>query len=369
MNTQHQIITGDARDLDGLRDASVQLVVTSPPYPMVAMWDDIFRDMAPDAGKALDEEDGLGAFEAMHQELDKAWAACFRVVAPGGFACINVGDATRSIGGMFRLFSNHARIVSSMMEAGFTTLPDILWRKPTNAPNKFMGSGMLPAGAYVTYEHEYILVFRKGGKRIFASDEARAERSRSAYFWEERNEWFSDVWEGLTGTEQRMSSTVERERSGAFPFALPYRLINMYSVYGDVVLDPFAGTGTTQAAAVIAGRSSIGVEQSTALTDTIRDRIVGAVETGEQQARGRLAAHMDFVSRHRAAGKSLKHHNTVHDVPVVTRQEATLCLTAPSALTSCEQDTFKVTHTTVETASVTPALQVEPGSATGDRLQ
>ena len=65
------------------------------------------------------------------------------------------------------LYPNHSRILAAMLKTGFSALPLILWRKPTNAPNKFMGSGMLPAGAYVTLEHEYILILRKGSKREF----------------------------------------------------------------------------------------------------------------------------------------------------------------------------------------------------------
>lgn len=71
-----------------------------------------------------------------------------------------IGDATRTINGEFKLYNNHSRIVKSCSELGLTTLPDIIWHKTTNAPNKFMGSGMLPCGAYVTLEHEYILIFR-----------------------------------------------------------------------------------------------------------------------------------------------------------------------------------------------------------------
>ena len=69
-------------------------------------------------------------------------------------------------------------------------MPAILWRKPTNAPNKFMGSGMLPPNAYVTLEHEYILMFRWGAKREFSQEEQKRSRRESAYFWEERNGWF-----------------------------------------------------------------------------------------------------------------------------------------------------------------------------------
>jgi len=247
MNTTHTLHIGDARTMSALGDASVHLIVTSPPYPMIAMWDDAFRALVPGVGALLDADRGFDAFEAMHTALDAVWAECSRVLVPGGFLCINIGDATRTIGGAFCLYPNQARIVAAGLRLGMTPLPDILWRKPTNAPNKFMGSGMLPAGAYVTYEHEYVLVFRKGGKREFSTAE-KAKRAASAFFWEERNVWFSDLWTDLRGTTQRLAKDGPRERSAAFPFELPYRLVNMYAMQGDVVLDPFAGTGTTMAA-------------------------------------------------------------------------------------------------------------------------
>src|SRR4029079_11532235 len=118
--------------------------------------------------------------------------------------CIDVGDATRTVGGRFRCYPNAARITSTVMRLAFDPLPAIVWRKPTNAPNKFMGSGMLPPGAYVTYEHEHVLIFRKGSKRAFASAAEKAARHRSAYFWEERNVWFSDVWTDLVGARQEL---------------------------------------------------------------------------------------------------------------------------------------------------------------------
>ena len=85
--------------------------------------------------------------------------------------------------GNFCLFSNHSRILSFLSKLGFTFLPDILWRKETNAPNKFMGSGMLPVSAYVTYEHEYILIVRKGKKRDFTALDEKKLRKESAFFW------------------------------------------------------------------------------------------------------------------------------------------------------------------------------------------
>src|SRR5690606_1592163 len=142
---------------------------------------------------------------------------------------------------------------SAFIRLGFANMPNILWRKQTNAPNKFMGSGMLPAGAYVTLEHEWILVFRKAGKRTFRSEAEKKLRRESAFFWEERNTWFSDLWD-LKGVKQKITNSGSRDRSAAYPFELPYRLINMYSVKGDIVLDPFLGTGTTALAAMATER-------------------------------------------------------------------------------------------------------------------
>lgn len=334
MHTNHRVIDGDARDLEAVSDRSAHLVVTSPPYPLVAMWDPAFRAMSPTAAAALDQDDGSTAFDAMHAELDRVWAACHRVLVDGGIACINIGDATRTIDGRFSLWPNHARILSAARRLGFTILPDILWRKPTNAPNKFMGSGMLPAGAYVTYEHEYVLVLRKpgrdGGGRAFSSAD-KERRRRSAYFWEERNSWFSDVWSDVRGTRQELDRSA-RERSGAFPIELPYRLICMYSLQEDVVLDPFAGTGTTSLAAAMAARNSVAVEHEPDLVRLARARLSQAPSLGAERVALRLDDHRAFVQQRQQAGKPLKHHNDPHDMPVITRQERALQLLTPHSV-------------------------------------
>ena len=200
MKSSHKIIIGDARQLNSISDESVDLIVTSPPYPMIEMWDNVFSKLNPSIDDALKKNDGQKAFNLMHNELDKVWKECCRLLKPGCIACINIGDAVRTINGSFKMYSNHSRIINYMCNLGFDQLPDILWRKQTNAPNKFMGSGMLPACAYVTYEHEYILIFRKGEKRVFNNNGEKENRRASAFFWEERNVWFSDVWNDLKGT-------------------------------------------------------------------------------------------------------------------------------------------------------------------------
>lgn len=321
--SKHQIVIGNASKMGPLEDESVHLVVTSPPYPMIEMWDEIMIKQNPLIAEAFDSNDGPVAFELMHQELDKVWKEVERVLLPGGFACINIGDATRTLNGNFALYPNHARIISAFLKLGLTNLPNILWRKQTNAPNKFMGAGMLPAGAYVTLEHEWILVFRKGGKRTFKTAEEKQKRQQSAFFWEERNVWFSDLWD-LKGTKQKMNSTETRNRSAAYPFEIPYRLINMYSVRGDTVVDPFLGTGTTSLAAIAAGRNSVGFEIDPLFLDIILSNIENTpVSSLNKYIDNRIEQHKVFL-RERAnntKASEVKHFNQSFNLPVMTTQE------------------------------------------------
>ena len=127
---------------------------------MIEMWDSILGEQSLQITKSLESNDGYTAFELMHIELDKVWDEVIRVTKEGAFICINIGDATRTINGNFALYPNHARIISYFRSKGINNLPNIIWKKQTNSPNKFMGSGMLPSGAYVTLEHEYILIFK-----------------------------------------------------------------------------------------------------------------------------------------------------------------------------------------------------------------
>lgn len=324
MRSTHRIKYGTATALQDISDESIDLVVTSPPYPMIEMWDGIFSQQCEGVKDAICDGDGNRAFELMHGLLDLAWREIYRVLKPGGFACINIGDATRTIKDHFRLYSNHARILSCCLGLGFSNLPAVIWRKQTNAPNKFMGSGMLPAGAYVTLEHEFVLILRKGEKRKCSTPTEKLHRLESAFFWEERNVWFSDVWWDLKGTGQVLNHGQTRQRSGAFPFELPYRLINMYSAKGDTVLDPFLGTGTTTLAAITAARNSIGVEIDGKLSGTINGLLsAGVVDRGNERIRKRLADHIAFVAeRERTHGSEcFRHRNKNYDFPVMTKQE------------------------------------------------
>lgn len=342
MKTSHRIILGDARQLRLIEDDSVEFIVTSPPYPMIEMWDSLFAGLSPAIGDALGRENGWKAFGLMHDELDKAWKECLRVLRPGCIACINIGDAVRTIGGSFSLYPNHSRIVQCMVNLGFTPLPDILWRKQTNAPNKFMGSGMLPACAYVTYEHEYILIFRKGEKRTFGKGMEEENRRKSAYFWEERNLWFSDVWMDLKGASQPLGDKAARERSAAFPFELAYRLIGMHSIYGDTVLDPFLGTGTSTAASIALSRNSIGVDLEKGLGNRIEETIRSSLRIGKEKTLDRLSRHREFVSVRIDSGKKIKHRNENHGFQVMTSQETDITMYIPKRLTKKPDNLYEV---------------------------
>ncbi len=325
METDHRIVVGDSRELAELDDDSVELVVTSPPYPMVEMWDDLFVELHPDVGKRLEAGDGQGAFDAMHGVLEDVWAELRRVLVDGGIACINVGDATRKVDGSFRVYPNHSRIVDAFEGLGFEPLPELLWRKPVNSGTKFMGSGMVPPNAYVTLEHEYVLVFRNGpNRRTFEPGADR--RYEAAYFWEERNRWFSDVWTDITGRVQTLDADDLRDRSAAYPFEIPYRLISMYSVYGDTVLDPFWGTGTTSLAAMVAGRNSVGYELDREFVRRFDDKIDRVADLSAEIGRERIDDHREFVADRRAAGESFEYESEHYDFPVMTKQEQQLRL-------------------------------------------
>jgi modification methylase len=317
MRTNHTIYYKSSVDMSDVKDECTDLIVTSPPYPMIEMWDDLFFQLNTHIKTYFDNGRFTEAFYLMHEELNRVWEECYRVLRRGGIICVNIGDATRSLGGDFQLYSNHTLINKAFMDKGLKPLPIILWRKPTNKPSKFMGSGMLPTNAYVTLEHEYILIFRKGEKRRFNSKDR--DRYESAYFWEERNEWFSDVWTSLNGIPQRMDKTNHglRDRSGAYPIELPYRLIAMFSSYYDTVLDPFWGMGTTSIASMMLKRNSIGYELVENFGRVFRERIANIAGLTSEYNRKRFLAHIRFIE-----GKTdLKHTNLHYGFDVVTNQE------------------------------------------------
>ena len=349
MKTHHLIHYSSSKHMTGIEDNSIALVVTSPPYPMIEMWDDLFASMNPEIQESLDDNDGDLAFELMHAELDCVWKEVARVLSPGGMVCVNIGDATRSIGKIFKLYPSHSRIISTFITLGFQCLPSILWQKPTNSPTKFMGSGMLPPGAYVTLEREHILLFRKGDRRKFNDKQIKQIRRKSAYFWEERNTWFSDLW-NLKGSRQTLDIIGKndiRDRTAAFPFELPFRLINMFSIQGDTVLDPFLGTGTTMLAAITSARNCIGFEINQGFTEIIEENILNLTGEANNIIDQRLTNHRGFIENREAEKGPPKYWNDHHGFGVVTSQERFIEIPHITGITKiASEGRFEVSYST-----------------------
>jgi site-specific DNA-methyltransferase (cytosine-N4-specific) len=214
---------GNSQIMREIESGSVELMVTSPPYPMIAMWDEQFKS-DPRISELWQKLDVCGdeatvrqIYDAMHENLAKVWVETYRVLVEGGIACINIGDATRSIAGKFQLFPNHARITEVCEKIGFITLPYILWKKPTNKPKyngkgAFLGSGFLPPNAYVTLDCEFILLFRKGSLRRF---EPKDKQRYDSAFTKAQDEWFAK--------SDAKRHTANRRRIGTQNRSLPRR--------------------------------------------------------------------------------------------------------------------------------------------------
>jgi len=228
---------------------------------MVSIWDEFFL------------KERAGSYDEMHNCLSQTWKEISRVLVDGGIACVNIGDATRTKDGVFHLYPNHSRVIEAFERLGLVTLPYVLWKKPTTKPRykgkgAFLGSGFLPPNAYVTLDMEYILIFRKGKLRAFEPRDPK--RYRSKFTKKERDEWFSQVWT-VTGTRQTHRD-LDR-RTAAFPEEIPRRLIRMFSIEGDLVLDPFLGSGTTLRVAMDLHRRFTGYEKLEEFSPIIRERM------------------------------------------------------------------------------------------------
>lgn len=246
VKTTLTICHGDSRDLDWIPAESVHLVLTSPPY-----W--TLKQYPQQKGQLGLIED----YNSFHDELDKVWRHCFRVLVPGGRLVCVVGDVclSRRKHGKHSVMPMHADIVVRARKMGFDNLSPIFWYKIANASyevengSSFLGKPYEP-NAIIKNDVEFILMLRKPGGYRQPSEE---QRDSSRLSKEEYQEWFQQVWNGLMGESTR-------DHPAPYPEELAYRLVRMFSFSGDTVLDPFMGTGTTLLAASRCGRNAIGVE-------------------------------------------------------------------------------------------------------------
>lgn len=275
------------------------------------MWDETFTSINSSIQTDLDNNNHWDAYDKMHNVLNDVWKHIPRVLSPNGIVCINIGDATRTLNNQFTRFPNHETITTRLKEQGLQPLTNIIWHKPTNSPAKYMGSGMRPPNAYVTLEHEHILIFRNGDSTRNSID--IEQRNKSAYFMEERNEWFSDLWTNIIGEKQSFTTKNQtRNKTAAYPLEIPHRLINMFSVYNDTVLDPFWGTGTTTLAAMYNARNSIGFEINPELLTEFQNNLGNIKRKSKTITHNRLQSHHEYITtKYDTESKpKLNHYNT-----------------------------------------------------------
>jgi len=243
--TVHRLINGDARELAYLDDASVHLVVTSPPY-----WNLKRYNENPDQLGHIQD------YEAFLFELEKVWRHVYRILVPGGRLVCVVGDVcvARRDFGRHLVFPLHADICVICRRIGFDNLNPIIWHKIANASyevengSKFLGKPYEP-NAIIKNDMEFILMQRKpGGYRKPTNQQRDASRIEKDAF----NRWFQQIW-NITGASTK-------QHPAPFPLELATRLVRMFSFTEDTVLDPFCGSGTTMVAALRTGRNSIGIE-------------------------------------------------------------------------------------------------------------
>jgi site-specific DNA-methyltransferase (adenine-specific) len=210
-----------------LPDNSVHLMVTSPPY---------------NVGKDYDTDLTLEEHLAF---LKHIWAETYRVLVPGGRACINVANLGRK-----PYIPLHVFMVRDMLDLRFLMRGEIIWDKGASASAS-------AANPTLRDIHEYILVFSKGSfqrSRTPPNPQTGEANRKNTISKEEFLEYTKSVWDFSAESARKIG------HPAPFPLELPYRLIQLYTFEGDVVLDPFMGSGQTALAALKSGRHFVGYE-------------------------------------------------------------------------------------------------------------
>ncbi len=254
--TKHKIIMGDSRKMEEIKDESVHLIVTSPPY-----WQ--LKDYG--TAKQIGFND---SYEDYINNLNLAWKECFRVLHKGCRLCINIGDQfARSVYyGRYKIIPIRTEIIKFCETIGFDYMGAIIWQKPTTMNTTggatVMGSFPYPRSGIIKIDYEFILLFKKPGDQPISS---RETKEKSKLGKEEWNEYFSGHW-NFNGEKQI-------NHLAMFPEELPKRLIKMFSFVGDTILDPFLGSGTTTLAAKNLNRNSVGYEINKQFLPFIKEKI------------------------------------------------------------------------------------------------
>lgn len=225
---ENKFILGSAENMKELPDNSVHLMITSPPY---------------NVSKEYDED--LTLKEYLHL-LENSFKETFRVLVNGGRACINVANLGRKP--YIPLSDSISKI---MIDIGFNMRGEIIWNKAASAsPSTAWGSWQSAANPILRDMHEYILVFSKGDYK------REKEKKENSITKEQFMEWTKSIWTMNAESARRIG------HPAPFPEELPYRLIQLYSFKGDIILDPFMGSGTTAVSAIKSDRKFVGYDIS-----------------------------------------------------------------------------------------------------------
>lgn len=222
----NKIICKSSESMEELPDCSVHLMITSPPY---------------NVGKEYDKNLTLQEYRDF---LKRVWKETMRVLVPGGRACINIANLGRK-----PYIPLHTFIIEDMLELGFLMRGEIIWNKSgSSSPSTAWGSWLSAKNPILRDVHEYILVFSKG-KFSRESLERRSTISKEEFLL-----FTKSVWTFPAEPAKKIG------HPAPFPVELPYRLIQLYSFDGEVVLDPFMGSGQTALAAIKTNRQFVGYE-------------------------------------------------------------------------------------------------------------
>ena len=256
MNPIPTIIIGDSRRMSELKDESVHLIVTSPPY-----WQ--LKDYG--NGSQIGFND---TYEDYINNINLVWKECYRLLHKGCRLCVNIGDQfARSVYyGRYKIIPIREEIIKFCETIGFDYMGAIIWQKVTTCNTTggatIMGSFPYPRNGIIKLDYEFILIFKKLGEQPKVSKEIR---EKSKLTKEEWNEYFYGHW--------NFSGERQDKHLAMFPEELPRRLIKMFSFAGDTVLDPFLGSGTTCLAAKNLNRNSVGYEINKDFLPVIKQKL------------------------------------------------------------------------------------------------
>lgn len=256
MKTIHRIVHGDSRRMNLVRDKSVHLVVTSPPYWQL---------------KDYGAEEQIGfhdSYESYINNLNLVWKECYRVLHPGCRMCVNIGDqfARAVYYGRYKVIPIRTEIIKFCETIGFDYMGAVIWQKVTTCNTTggatIMGSFPYPRNGILKLDYEFVLLFKKQGVSPVPTKE---QKESSIMTKEEWNTYFSGHWY-FAGEKQNGHIAM-------FPKELPSRLIKMFSFSGETVLDPFLGSGTTALVSKGLNRNSVGYEINSDFMPIIKNKL------------------------------------------------------------------------------------------------